>query len=341
MNKKNQLLDNNEIAAFCDQLSMVVSAGIPIYDGLSVLIEGCEDDNTKDVLMSIFSPLEEGNTFHQAMTQSGHFPKYVLDMIEIGELSGNLDDVLSSLAHYYEREENIRLSIRNAVTYPLLMIVMMFAVILVLIAKVLPIFNQIYQELGSTMTGFAAVMLSLSTAINKYIFVILFVIALIIILFVVLSKLGISQSFYKKSSLSMATASSRFANCMHLALSSGLDTDQGLSLAAELADNPYIKERIETCRQYITDGSAFADAIKKSQVFAPIYGSLITIGFKTGSIDSVMKKISEEYENDIDFRIGKLITILEPTLVIIMSVLIGLILLSFLMPLIGIMASIG
>ena len=129
MKKKKHFLSNREIAAFCDQLSMVISAGIPIYEGISILLDDASDEETRLVLSSINTPLESGSSFHEALVQSGYFPKYVLDMVESGELSGRLDEVLSSLSGYYEREESIQSGIKHAVTYPMLMIAMMFAVL--------------------------------------------------------------------------------------------------------------------------------------------------------------------------------------------------------------------
>ena len=144
-----------------------------------------------------------------------------------------------------------------------------------------------------------------------------------------------------KTALSMSIASSRFANCMALALSSGLDTDQGLMLAEQLVDNPYMASRIKKCRDLTASGRGFAEAVLTSGIFSKIYTSMITIGFRTGSMDEVMHQISEEYEEETDKQIAKFISVLEPTLVIILSIFIGLILISFLLPLIGIMSSIG
>ncbi len=139
----------------------------------------------------------------------------------------------------------------------------------------------------------------------------------------------------------MNTASSRFANCMALALSSGLDTSQGIDLALQLVDNTVMEKRILHCKELIESGNSFSDAILASGIFSKMYASLITIGFKTGAIDKVMDRISSEYEDDIDYQLRHFVSILEPTLVIILSTMIGLILISFLLPLIGIMSCIG
>ena len=117
MKKKNkQMLGNMEISAFCDQLSMIVSAGLSLYEGISILQEDASDEETGKILAGISDSLSQGQSFHQALEASGAFPKYVLDMTEIGENSGKLEDVFKSLSQYYKREESIQDSIRNAVT---------------------------------------------------------------------------------------------------------------------------------------------------------------------------------------------------------------------------------
>lgn len=339
--KKQQMLGNLEIASFCDQLSMIVSAGIPLYEGVSILHDDAPDEATAGILSSISSSLDQGSSFCDALKETKVFPKYVLDMIEIGETSGKLEEVLTALTQYYKREETIQNSIKNAVTYPLIMIAMMLAVILVLIAKVLPVFHQIYIELGSDLTGFAGTMIRFSDLLNQYLIVIILVIIIAAIAVFLFTRSETGRRIAKKSSLAMSTASSRFANCMALALSSGLDTDQGLLFAEQLVDNPYMASRIKKCRDLTASGKGFEDAILTSDIFAKIYASMITIGFKTGSMDEVMHKISDEYAEETDKQIAKFISILEPTLVIILSIFIGLILISFLLPLIGIMSSIG
>ena len=339
--KTQKLLGNLEIAAFCEQVALVISAGIPAYEGISILMADAADKETEDLLKRIYEPLELGSTFHDALSASEAFPQYVLDMVEIGELSGKLEDVLHSLNLYYEREESIKSSIKSAVTYPIVMIVIMISVVLVLVAKVLPIFNQIYTELGSGLTGFPLMMMHFSNALNAYApFVLGFIIILAIAIFVY-TRTNSFRMFIQRQRLALNTASSRFANCMTMAISSGLDTAQGLDMAERLVDNPYMKARIIKCKEMIEDGYSFSDAILATKIFTRTYATLLNIGFRTGSLEKVMDKIFQEYEDNIDYEINRFVSRLEPALVIILSVIIGFILLSFLLPLIGIMASIG
>ena len=210
-----------------------------------------------------------------------------------------------------------------------------------MLPKVLPVFHQIYMELGSDLTGFAGAMMRFSDALNQYLFVIVIVLIAAAAGIFLIFRSDAGQKFFKKRPLALSTAASRFANCMALALSSGLDTDQGLMLAEQLVDNPYMASRIKKCRDLTASGRGFAEAVLTSGIFSKIYTSMITIGFRTGSMDEVMHQISEEYEEETDKQIAKFISVLEPTLVIILSIFIGLILISFLLPLIGIMSSIG
>lgn len=340
MTKRN-LLTQSEISAFCQQIVMVIRAGLPVYYGISILRDEASDEQTRALLSEIYTPMEGGATLYEALRATGMFPSYMLHMIHLGETTGRLEEVLTSLSHYYEREAQIREGIRSAATYPLIMTFLMIAVILVLVAKVVPVFSQIYAELGSELTGSARALLKVSTLLNRYMifFVILFVVLLVVCLILYRTDLG--RVLFLGQSLSMSIASGRVANCLHLALSSGLDTNVGLSLASELVNNPHMQAHIDKCRESLRQGESFDRALLLSEIFSPMYASWIAIGYRTGDMDQVMARISDAYEEETDARISHMISLLEPALVIILCFFVGLILISFLLPLLGILSSIG
>ena len=341
MSRKSKILSNAELSAFCQQISLIIAAGLPTYYGVSILCDEAPDKQTRDLLEQIYKPMELGATLHSALKDTGYFPKYMINMIQLGEETGRLEEVLNSLSKYYDREDEISSGIKSAVAYPLVLSAVMIAVIVVMIAKVFPVFSQIYAELGSELTGTAAVLMKLSEYINRYLLIIIAFMLFAALFLFIFFKTRFGKKLLMKTALSMSIASSRFANCMALALSSGLDTDQGLMLAEQLVDNPYMASRIKKCRDLTASGRGFAEAVLTSGIFSKIYTSMITIAFRTGSMDEVMHQISEEYEEETDRQIAGFISVLEPTLVIILSIFIGLILISFLLPLIGIMSSIG
>jgi type IV pilus assembly protein PilC len=320
---------------------MVIQSGLPTYYGISILRDEAPDEPTAELLSQIYEPMEDGGTLHAALKETGIFPEYMVHMVELGEKTGRLEEVLISLSNYYSREAQIRESVKNAVTYPLIMTFMMLAVIVVMISKVVPVFSQIYEELGSGLTGVALTLFNVSSLLNRYMIVLVVIFVVVIVAVFVVYRTGIGHILFMGKGLAMTIASSRFANCMYLALSSGLDTDQGLELAAELVNNPYMQSHIAKCRENIREGVSFDRALLDSGIFSQMYASWIAIGYKTGGMDGVMHRICTAYEEETEGKLARLISVIEPTLIIILCFFIGLILISFLLPLLGIMSSIG
>ena len=334
-------LTARELSNFFGQLGMLIHLGISVTEGLAILQDESQTDTDREIITALLTSMEETGSLTQAMETSGRFPHSSVSYIKTGEETGCLDEILNSLTLHYEQEQEVSEQIRSAVTYPLIMLGMMGIVIVVLLVKVLPVFQQIYGELGSQLTGVAGAFMRFSMVLNRYMLVIVLLLAIAVVALVFFFKSNHGKRFLQKKTYAMALATGRFANCMSLAMSSGLDTDQGLLFAEQLVDNPYMAKRIRTCSDLIASGKSFAEAILSTHIFDRVYVSMISIGFRTGTLDEVMAKISEEYEDAIENRIAKFIAILEPTLVIILSVVIGSVLISFLLPLIGIMSSIG
>lgn len=347
--KKKKTLSNREMSMFCDQIAMVLNAGISPMEGISIMLEDTTTEEGKAILQTISDKCNEGESFYNSVEASGVFPKYALDMIDIGEKSGKLEEVMKALAFHYNREENIAQGIKNAVTYPLLIVSMMFVVILVLIVKVLPIFNDVFKQLGTEMTGFSKGMLNFGQGLSNYALVLIIIAVIIIAGTFILTKTesgraklsGFASKFFATKAFYSKIASGRFASGMALTMSAGLDTDQSLSMVAKLVDNSEMEKKIEQCKDKMTEGASFSDALCQSGIFSSMYARMITVGYKTGSVDKVLEKIADGYEQEVDDKITNLISVLEPTLVIVLSVIVSLILLSVMLPLMAIMSGIG
>lgn len=293
--------------------------------------------------------MEETGSLYEALTASEVFPPYLCSMVEIGEQSGRLDDVMASLSEHYRREDEMAKNIKSAVSYPLVMLGMMIVVIFVLIVKVLPVFNEVFQQLGTGLGGISGTILSLGNTVSRYALVFVLVAAVIAGLFLYFAFTAkgrrqirvFARSFLPTRKLMEKIACSRFASGMYLSLSSGLDTDQSLEMVSRLVDHPVIQEKIRNIQALILEGTSFADAVSQTNMFSGIYARMVSIGYKTGAMDDVMKQISVQYDEEIDSRMSDLVAKLEPTLVAILSIIVGLILLSVMLPLMGIMSNIG
>lgn len=342
-------LSNSELTTFCGQLALILRSGISSIEGLSIMIEDTPEGEGKKILDDLLHETEQTGSLYMALEASGCFPSYLCSMAEIGEQSGRLDDVMNSLAEHYRREEMLAKSIRSAVTYPLIMLGIMVTIILVLVIKVLPVFDQVYRQLGAGLTGFSGAVLRIGRALGDY--SILFILLLLVFAglffyFACTQKgqariSGFSRRFSAARQLSEKTACSRFASGMYLALSSGLDIDQSLDMVSRLVDHPVVSPRIDLIRQRLSEGVGFAEAAQEAEIFSGLYLRMIHIGFKTGAMDQVMKQISVQYDEEVQDQLDSLVSKVEPTLVAILSVTVGMVLLSVMLPLIGIMSNIG
>lgn len=339
---------NLELSSFCGQMSLILKSGISSIEGLTIMMEDAVSEDEKEILAGLLSAAQEAGGLWQALTAAEGFPPYMIRMVNIGEETGTLDEVMESLKNHYEREEFISKSIRNAITYPLIMTGMMAVVIIVLLVKVMPIFNQVFVQLGTEMTGFSRVLMNTGTAINHYSAV--FIVILVVIAGVVLygthtesgrhlfRSLGYKMKFTR--SIYEEIAVCRFASGMALTLSSGLNSDRSMELVRSLNNDPVFREKIELCRKQIREGKELSEALASSGMFTGIYARMVSIGSKTGSLDQVMGEVAEMYQEDIDTRMNNLLAVLEPTLVVLLSLIVGVILLSVMMPLMGIMSNI-
>ncbi len=338
---------NVEISAFCGQISLILKSGISSMEGISIMLEDASSDEEKAILEQMIEEMQMSGSLCQALTKSGLFPSYMLHMVEIGEETGTLDEVMESLRDHYEQEDAIGKSIKNAVTYPLIMGGMMVIVIIVLLVKVMPIFNQVFIQLGTEMTGFSRMLMDLGNAINRYsiVLIVLLFLAAAGIIFCTRTQKG--KVFFRTAGYRLKfirpifeeIAACRFASGMALTLRSGLNPERSMELVHALSDDPFFLEKLKTCQERIDEGEDLSEALHASGIFSGIYARMASIGSKTGSMDQVMSRVAKLYQDDIDSRMNNALAVLEPTLVIVLSLIVGVILLSVMLPLTGIMSS--
>ncbi len=348
---KTKRLTDGELSVFCAQIAMLLRSGISVTEGLGIMVEDTENAEGRAILQTALDHCELGEALTAGLAASGAFPRYLLDMAAIGEETGRLDEVMDALAAYYEREEALHEAVRSAVRYPLVMIVMMVVVLGVLLVKVLPVFNEVFLQLGAEMSGISLSILHVGQALSRYSVVLVVIAAAVAAFCLWCSKTAAGRAFKAKHfggrvfgsrKLAAKIGSARFASGMSLMLASGLDTDKSLAMVGRLVDNPQVQQKIVRCQKLIEEeGQNFGDALVGSELFSGVYARMVTVGFKTGSADAVMKKLADRYQDEVDAEVTRLVSLVEPTLVAVFSVLVGFILLSVMLPLMGIMSSIG
>lgn len=345
--RKPRPFSNPELAAFCGQLGLILHSGISSAEGLSLLMEDSTSPEEQRILKGLISDLEESGSLFHALSSTGLFPPYLLSMIEIGEETGTLDEVLHALSLHYEREDLMRRNLKSALTYPLIMAAMLIAVIVILLVKVMPVFQQVFLQLGTEMTGFSRILMQMGTALNRY--AVVFSVILLLALFCMLLccrtsrgrllayRLGRHISGIRFFQEQMAAC--RFAGGMAVALKSGLTQEQSLDLASRLVEDEVFASRLANCKKNLLEGESLAEAMHREALFSGVYARMVSIGVRTGELDQVMEQIADLSREELEDRTGQALAILEPTLVIVLSLIVGGILLSVMLPLMGIMSS--
>lgn len=341
-------LSNMELSAFCGQIAFILASGISAAEGLELMLADSSSKEERGILQALCTDMNASGSLTHALESVGLFPSYLVHMSALGEETGTLDEMMSALQVHYEREEEISRSIKNAVTYPMIMIGMMIFVILVLLVKVLPVFQQVFLQLGTEMTGVSRLLMDMGTAIQHY--SILFGILLLILaafgFYATRTKSG--AAFIKRFCRHISPlrkiyeeiSACRFASGMALTLRSGLNPERSLELVHALIDDPYFSNKLDKCNELIANGSDFVSALCSAGIFTGMYAKMASIGAKTGAADQAMEQIAALYQNEIDTRINNTLAILEPTIVISLSLIVGVILLSVMLPLMGIMSGI-
>lgn len=342
-------LSNPELVYFCRQVSMLLKAGISLLESISILRDDAATLDGKAIFSDIYDELLETGNIPAALQKTEVFPAYLIRMAEMGELTGNLDDTFASLAEHYQREDDFSKGIRDALTYPLIMLGMLFTVLLVLILKVMPVFNDVFDELGAEMNGAALGVLRMGDILRRYSFIFLFLLLILagMLLYFSRSLKGrarlrlLIRKFPPTRKISEKVACARFASGMSIALHSGLDTEAGFDMVGQLVDDALFQKKIEAAREFIHNGEDFSEALNKAQIFSGMDARMVSVGFRAGSADMVLSEIAGRLQEETDEKLQNMAGLIEPTLVAVLSILVGLILLSVMLPLVGIMSNIG
>ena len=339
----------DELSAFCLQVSLLLEAAVPLEEGLSIMAEDAASQEEKSMLLYMAEGVELGDPFFKAMEDTGVFPPYVIRMARLGQQTGTMDQMMKSLSEYYGKEAQLLRAIRNAVTYPVMMVVMLLVVLFVLFSKVMPVFHKVYEQLGAQMPPVASTAMKFGGWFSGIALAVGAVLALVFLGLWMASRAGKrfafverSVSFLKsRSKIALAVANRRFTSVLALTLKSGMELEKGMDLAKELVDNEKVAECIGQCSAQLQEGESYYQAMKDTGLFSGFYIQMIKVGNRSGHLDRVMEEISNDYEDMADSAIDGIISRFEPTIVAVLAVSVGLVLLSVMLPLVGILSAIG
>ncbi|MBR5230123.1 MAG: type II secretion system F family protein [Firmicutes bacterium] len=341
---------NEEIRNICAGMTMFLHAGVLCGDGFTLLAEDEGKGPYRELFEAMALKADEGMPLHQIFRESGLFSTYVCALLEVGERTGRTEEALKAVATYYEEKRLMERHIKAALLYPAILLLIMLAVIVVLLVKVLPVFDQVYGQMGSSLTGIAGGLLAFGQLLGK-----LMPVLLVLLMGAVLcAGIFAGVPFLRNKVISLWNRkygdrgvygeinTARVAQVLSMGLKSGLHPEDALELAARITEDvPAMAKACRECSLKIKEGAGIIEAFKDSGILPPSECRLLDVGLRSGTGDKIMGSIAEKLLESSQESLADKVNRIEPALVVVTSVLIGLVLLSVMLPLVNIMASIS
>lgn len=339
-------LTMSEKYMFCNRMAMILESGFSLNQGVTMVYEEMDDKNIKGVLQEVAKYLDEQVSFSEAIDLTKAFDDYMVNLVKVGETSGNLDDVMQSLSEYYARIDDITNKLKQALTYPIILIIMMVVVVGIIVFKVLPIFKDVLNGLGSDLSSYANSFMEFGQIFSLICFAVLLVLVIVIIagyLYQRITHVNVLSNVVQKSfltrKLSRALNKAQITYALSLFISSGYDLQEAMKFVPKLVDDKQLRANLEKCNEDLINGDSFVEVIKKYQIYQGMQLNMIQVGFKTGQVDIIMKQLSNSFQEEVSRAIDQFLNIIEPTIVTLLSLVVGIVLMSVMLPLISIMSS--
>ena len=339
-----------ELSIFTRQFSVMIDAGLPLVQSLEIL--GGQQDNKafQKALVGVRSQVEGGSTLANALRQ---FPKVFNDlytnMVEAGETGGILDGILQRLAVYIEKDVKLKSAVKSAMIYPGATFTIMGGVIILLMWKVVPVFTQLFLGLGAELPLPTRIVIFMSDFVQKWIVLIFLGAGAAIFGIYTWYKTPQGRYFIDASLLRIPLigmllrkiAVARFTRTLGTLISSGVPILDGLTITARTSGNAVIEEALMKVRKGVEEGRTLVEPLKASDVFPSMVCQMIGVGEQTGALDSMLNKISDFYEDEVDVAVKDLLVAMEPIMLLLLGVVVGGIVISMYLPLFSLIAKLS
>ena len=338
------------VAIFTRQLATMIDAGLPLVQSLEILSAQQEENVFKNIIREIREDVEGGSTFAGALKKHPvTFNELYTNLVVAGEEGGILDTILTRLANYIEKSEALKKKVKSALIYPATIVGVAVIVVAILMIFVIPVFENLFKSSGQTLPLPTLVVVTLSKLIKKY--VVIFIPAMILLIFLfrkyyqtqngkavvdrLLLKIPVFGSLLRK------VAVARFSRTLGTLVSSGVPILDGLIIVSRTSGNKTIEMAILNARASIREGETISEPLGRSGIFPPMVIQMISVGESTGALDSMLSKIADFYEEEVDIAVANLTSLLEPFLMIFLGVVIGGVVISMYLPIFSMASAIG
>ncbi len=338
------------VAVFTRQLATMIDAGLPLVQSLEVLSQQQETTLFKNIIREIREDVEGGSTFAGALKKHPvTFNELYTNLVVAGEEGGILDTILGRLATYIEKAEALKKKVKSALIYPATIVTVAVAVVIILMIFVIPVFETMFSGAGQSLPLPTVIVLGMSRMVKKYIIFIIPALILLVILFKRYYKTDSGRAVVDRLLLRLPVfgplfrkiAVARFSRTLGTLVSSGVPILDGLSIVSRTSGNRAIETAIMNARASIREGETIAEPLGRSSLFPPMVIQMIAVGESTGALDSMLSKIAEFYEDEVDVAVSNLTALLEPLLMIFLGIVIGGVVIAMYLPIFNMASAVG
>jgi len=339
-----------DLAQFCRQFSIMLEAGISIAGALDVLRVQTVNPTLKDCLNDIYNNIQKGISLSNVMRSFPDiFPPILLSMVEAGEVSGQLDRVFTRMAEHFEKEHKQKQKLKGAMTYPAIVLVVAALVVTILIVKVIPTFGEALAGMNVELPALTQVMLNVSHFFTSYWYIILFGLGLLIFGIKMMAKTERGKKILDNITLKLPVVSdviktimtARLSRALSTLISSGVLLLESLQITKRVMHNSILSERMEEAIESVKQGRTLTQSITEMQYFPPLLLSMLKTGEEAGNLDETLEKAANFYEDQTEEKIQRLMTFLEPLIMIVLGGVVTFILFSVLYPMLSVYQNIG
>ncbi|MCU0666767.1 MAG: type II secretion system F family protein [Candidatus Omnitrophica bacterium] len=339
--KKTGKVGIDDIVIFSRQLATMIDAGIPLVQSLNILAEQIEQPVLRNVVSSVQQDIEGGMSFCDALAKHPNiFSDLFVSMAKAGETSGMLDQVLDRLASYLEKAASLSRKVRSSMIYPVVVLIVAFAITSLLLIKVVPTFKGIFDSLGGTLPLPTRILVGISDIFKKWFPIVIggFFVAGFIFKRYAATVRGRYNIDYQKLRLPVAgelfrkVGVAKFSRTFATLMKSGVPVLNALDIVASTSGNKVIEETILNCRNAVREGEPIYKPLSKSKIFPAMVCRMISVGEQTGQLEKMLSKIADFYDEQVDVAVSGLTSMIEPLVIVFLGGIIGGIVVALFMP---------
>ena len=323
---------NKDLAVFCKQFSAVLNAGVTIISALEMMSEQLENKTLKRALQEAQSYVQKGGTLADAFKLNPKvFPPIMINMTAAGEMSGNLEICFDRLTTHFETANALHSKVKGAVTYPIVILIVVVAVVAVLLVGVIPQFSQMFDDLGSELPAATQMLVNLSNFLQHKWYILVIIVAAIVFGLKAFGKTEPGSLMYAKigikfplfGNLTIKSAAATFSRTMATLMASGISLIDAVEQVAKMINNRIIREALLDAKTQIAKGVPLSKPLRDCGIFPPMLPQMTKIGEETGNIEDMMDKVADYYEMEVNDATDALTAAMEPLIIVIMGVVVG------------------